>query len=94
MNAPPQRVFYGDAGVIAFLGGDGPIAGFEVGAGDGDDVGAEQFAEGFFGVGSRLSLEGHADGFGGGGGRGSLSGGGGGVGGDGGGGRSAGQEDG
>jgi len=62
VDGSPQGVFDGEAGIVAFLGCDGSIAGFEIGPCDGDDVGAEEFAEGFFGVGSGFALVADADG--------------------------------
>merc|ERR1740124_1597151 len=56
-----ERVLEGKAGVVAPIGGYGAVAGVEVGVGDGNDVGAEEFEEGFFGVGAWFALVGDAD---------------------------------
>ena len=62
MDGSPQGIFDGETGIVAFLRCDGAIAGFEIGPWDGDDVGSEEFAKGFFGVGSRFALEADPDG--------------------------------
>jgi hypothetical protein len=62
VNGSPEGVFDWETGIVAFPGCDGSIAGFEIGSGYGDDVLAEEFAEGFFGVGSWFSLVAYADG--------------------------------
>jgi len=61
VDTPPQRVFERQTGVVALVGRDRTVARVEVGEGDGDDVWAEEFTEGFFGVGAWFSLVGDSD---------------------------------